>query len=54
MLGYEENAVFTAAEQDNFDYNYQYDPLGWASIIGYSGIKCLGRKCILFRRKRKT
>ncbi len=37
MLGYEENAVFTAAEQDNFDYNYQYDPLGWTNQMGYSG-----------------
>ncbi|AKB28806.1 cell surface protein [Methanosarcina siciliae T4/M] len=35
-LGYEENAVFTAADQDNFDYNYQYDPLGWVNQIGYS------------------
>ncbi|MDD3248166.1 MAG: lectin like domain-containing protein [Methanosarcina sp.] len=36
-LGYKENAVFTAAEQDNFDYNYQYDPLGWTKQMGYSG-----------------
>ncbi|AKB75054.1 Cell surface protein [Methanosarcina lacustris Z-7289] len=42
MFGYEENAVFTAAEQDNFDYNYQYDPLGWAGIIGYSGLTAWG------------
>ncbi|KKH50310.1 lectin like domain-containing protein, partial [Methanosarcina sp. 1.H.A.2.2] len=34
-LGYEENAVFTAAEKDNFDYIYQYDPLGWINSLGY-------------------
>ena len=34
-LGYEENAVFTAAEKDNFDNIYQYDPLGWTNTIGY-------------------
>jgi len=34
-LGYNENAVFTAAEKDNFDYNYQYDPLGWITSFGY-------------------
>lgn len=37
-LGYDENAVFTAAEKDNFDYNYQYDPLGWIDAIGLSGL----------------
>ena len=36
-LGYDENAVFTAAEQDNFDYNYQYDPLGWFLSTGIPG-----------------
>jgi C1A family cysteine protease len=36
-IGYNENAVFTAAEKDNFDYNYQYDPLGWTTQMGYSG-----------------
>lgn len=36
-LGYYENAVFTAAEKDNFDYIYQYDPLGWTKQMGYSG-----------------
>ena len=28
-LGYNENAVFTAERKDNYDYIYQYDPLGW-------------------------
>jgi C1A family cysteine protease len=36
-IGYDENAVFTAAEQDNFDYNYQYDPLGWTNLVRYNG-----------------
>ena len=36
-LGYNESAVFTAVEQDNFDYNYQYDPLGWIRSWGYTG-----------------
>ncbi|AKB77791.1 Cell surface protein [Methanosarcina horonobensis HB-1 = JCM 15518] len=34
-FGYGENTVFTASEEDNFDYNYQYDPLGWINEIGY-------------------
>ncbi|KKG12258.1 lectin like domain-containing protein [Methanosarcina sp. 2.H.A.1B.4] len=34
-LGYNENAVFTAAEKDNFDSIYQYDPLGWINSLGY-------------------
>jgi C1A family cysteine protease len=34
-LAYDENAVFTASEKDNFDYIYQYDPLGWITQIGY-------------------
>lgn len=28
-LGYKENAVFTAERNNNYDYIYQYDPLGW-------------------------
>ena len=28
--------MFTSAEKDNFDYNYQYDPLGWINSWGYS------------------
>lgn len=34
-LAYNENAVFTAAKPDNFDYIYQYDPLGWINSMGY-------------------
>lgn len=34
-LAYKENAVFTAAEKDNFDCIYQYDPLGWITSFGY-------------------
>lgn len=34
-LGYDENAVFIASDKDNFDYSYQYDPLGWINSIGY-------------------
>jgi len=34
-LAYKENAVFTAAEKDNFDCIYQYDPLGWITSYGY-------------------
>ena len=41
-LGYNENVVFTAAGQDNFDYNYQYDPLGWTNLIGYSELTAWG------------
>jgi C1A family cysteine protease len=36
-LGYDENAAFISERQDNYDYIYQYDPLGWVSSIGYSG-----------------
>ncbi|MDQ1253774.1 MAG: hypothetical protein QG646_2963 [Euryarchaeota archaeon] len=28
-LGYKENVVFTAERNNNYDYVYQYDPLGW-------------------------
>ncbi len=28
-IGFDENAVFTAESQDNYDHIYQYDPLGW-------------------------
>jgi len=41
-LGYNESAVFTASEKDNFDYNYQYDPLGWITQIGYSELTAWG------------
>lgn len=36
-LGYDENAVFTAESQDNYDYVYQYDPLGWIISKEYQG-----------------
>lgn len=36
-LGYDENAVFTAEKQDNYDYSYQYDPLGWVRPKEYPG-----------------
>jgi C1A family cysteine protease/PKD repeat protein len=43
-IGYDENAVFTAQSTDNYDYNYQYDPLGWVvskeyanSLIAWGG-----------------
>jgi C1A family cysteine protease len=36
-LGYDENAVFTAESQDNYDYVYQYDPLGWIISKEYPG-----------------
>ncbi len=29
------NAVFTAEGTDNYDFVYQYDPLGWVTSIGY-------------------
>ena len=35
-LGYDENSVFTAGPLDNYDYIYQYDPLGWVETIGYT------------------
>ncbi len=35
-LGYDENAVFTAESQDNYDNIYQYDPLGWTASKEYS------------------
>jgi len=34
-IGYGENAVFTSSDKDDFDYIYQYDPLGWINSIGY-------------------
>lgn len=40
-LGYNENAVFIASEKDNFDYNYQYDPLGWIAQIGLPEVNTL-------------
>ncbi|AKB55391.1 MULTISPECIES: lectin like domain-containing protein [Methanosarcina] len=36
-LGYNENAVFTAESQDNYDHVYQYDPLGWIVSKEYEG-----------------
>ena len=36
-LGYDENAVFTAEKQDNYDYIYQYDPMGWVVSKEYAG-----------------
>jgi len=36
-MGYDENAVFTAEKKDNYDYIYQYDPLGWVISKEYSG-----------------
>lgn len=41
-LGYNESAVFTASENDNFDYNYQYDPLGWITQVGYQVLTAWG------------
>ena len=35
-LGYNENAVFTAEDLDNYDNIYQYDPLGWVVSKKYS------------------
>ena len=39
-LGYDENAVFTAENPDNYKFIYQYDPLGWVNSIGYSNPTC--------------
>lgn len=36
-LGYNENAVFTAEDKDNYDHVYQYDPLGWIVSKEYEG-----------------
>ncbi len=36
-MGYDENAFFTAEKKDNYDYIYQYDPLGWVISKEYSG-----------------
>jgi len=41
-LGYNESAVFITEGQGNFDYNYQYDPLGWTGTIGCSGLTAWG------------
>jgi PKD repeat protein len=35
-LGFNENAVFTAESQNNYDNIYQYDPLGWTVSKEYS------------------
>lgn len=34
-LGYDENAVFISETPNNYDYSYQYDPLGWVSQMSY-------------------
>ncbi len=36
-IGFDENAVFTAESQDNYDHIYQYDPLGWIVSKEYPG-----------------
>ena len=45
-MGYLENAVFTAQPTTNYDANYQYDPLGWVTSIGYRDGYCVGRERI--------
>ena len=35
-LGRSTNAVFLSESTNNYDYIYQYDPLGWVSSVGYS------------------
>lgn len=52
-LGYDENAVFTASEKDNFDYNYQYDPLGWITQVGYSELTAWGSNMFSSERNEK-
>ncbi|HII80490.1 MAG TPA: PKD domain-containing protein [Methanosarcina sp.] len=52
-LGYNENAVFTASEKDNFDYNYQYDPLGWINSIGYNNTTAWGGNVFSSERNEK-
>jgi len=39
-LGYDENAVFTAENPNNYESIYQYDPLGWTVSTGYSNPTC--------------
>jgi len=36
-LGHNENAIFTAESQNNYDHVYQYDPLGWIVSKEYEG-----------------
>lgn len=36
-FGYDENALFIGESKNNYDFIYQYDPLGWVASIGYSG-----------------
>lgn len=36
VLGKSENAVFRAEANTNYDYIYQYDPLGWIGSTGYN------------------
>lgn len=52
-LGYNENAVFTASEKDNFDYNYYYDPLGWITQVGYSELTAWGSNVFTSGRNEK-
>lgn len=52
-LGYDENAVFTVSENGNFDYNYQYDPLGWITQIGYSELTAWGSNVFTSERTEK-
>ncbi|MPM72371.1 hypothetical protein SDC9_119345 [bioreactor metagenome] len=52
-LGYSENTVFTAAEKDNCDYNYQYDPLGWTGSMGLPGLTAWGSNVFSSERNEK-
>lgn len=52
-IGYRENAVFTASEKENFDYIYQYDPLGWITQIGYSELTAWGSNVFTTERNEK-
>ncbi|MDI9394861.1 MAG: lectin like domain-containing protein [Euryarchaeota archaeon] len=52
-LGYNENTVFTASEKDNFDYNYQYDPLGWINSMGYNNRTAWGGNVFSAERNEK-
>lgn len=52
-IGYDENAVFTASDKNNFDYNYQYDPLGWINSIGYDNPTAWGGNVFTAKRNEK-
>lgn len=41
-LVYTTNYVFTAENISNYDRNYQYDPLGWCSNLGYNSNTATG------------